>query len=368
MKDFDDIDWVALSERIKSWGLELGFAQIGICDTDLTIAQAQLHDWLDAGFYGEMTYLERHFDLRAHPEKLVPGTVRVIMGRMNYLPPEPNIKKTLRDKTKGFISRYALGGDYHKLIRKKMAQLGKKIEADIGPFTHRAFADSAPVMEKPLAIKAGLGWQGKNTLVLNKTAGSYFFLGTLYTSLPLPIDNPVVNDNCGSCTACMQICPTQAIVQPYVLNASRCISYLTIELRTGIPEEFRPLIGNRIFGCDDCQLCCPWNRFAQTTDQNAFHPRHQLENSDLLTLFAWTEDDFLERTLGSPIRRIGYECWLRNIAVALGNAPYSEQIISALKNKLPLVSPLVAEHIVWALQRHIPNTTENLTGLSIHRV
>jgi epoxyqueuosine reductase len=346
------INWHELSTKIKAWGIELGFAQIGICDTDLTVAEAQLKNWLDAGYHGEMSYMQRHADLRAHPEKLVPGTVRVIMGRMNYLPPNPEIKKTLRDKTKGFISRYALGGDYHKLMRKKMAQLAQKIEAEIGPFTNRAFADSAPVMEKPLAIKAGLGWQGKNSLVLNREAGSYFFLGTLYTSLPLPVDTVTAKDECGTCTACMQICPTQAIVQPYVVNASRCISYLTIELRSSIPEEFRPLIGNRIFGCDDCQLCCPWNRFAQETDQKTFHPRHNLESSGLLELFAWTEAEFLERTIGSPIRRIGYDGWLRNIAVALGNAPYSAEIVQALTEKLPGVNNLVAEHITWALQQH----------------
>jgi epoxyqueuosine reductase len=270
------------------------------------------------------------------------------MGRMNYLPPNPNIKPTLRNKMKAFISRYALGGDYHKLVRKKMAALAAKIEQEVGPFSQRAFADSAPVMEKPLAIKAGLGWQGKNTLVLNRDAGSYFFLGTLYTSLPLPIDEPV-SDQCGTCSACMKICPTQAIVAPYVLNASRCISYLTIELRGSIPIEFRPLIGNRIYGCDDCQLCCPWNRFAKITDQQAFHPRQQLDNVSMLDLFAWTETEFLQRTLGSPIRRIGFECWQRNLAVGLGNAPYDPAIVHALQAKLTDTSDMVKEHIEWAL-------------------
>jgi epoxyqueuosine reductase len=345
------INWQALSQNIKLWGHELGFQDIGICDTDLSVAEAQLQDWLDAGYYGQMDYMQRYGTMRSRPEELVPGTVRVIMGRMNYLPPDANIKKTLRNKIKAYISRYATGSDYHKLIRRRMAKLAQRIEQEVGPFTHRAFADSAPVMEKPLAVKAGLGWQGKNTLVMNREAGSYFFLGTLYTSLPLIIDKVIAKDECGSCSACMKICPTQAIVQPYVLNASRCISYLTIELRDSIPEEFRPLIGNRVYGCDDCQLCCPWNRFAKVTDEQKFHPRNNLNNADLLELFAWTEQEFYKRTEGSPIRRIGYDCWLRNLAVGIGNAEASEQNVIALKNKLTDCSPMVAEHIEWALQQ-----------------
>lgn len=343
------IDWQQLVTQIKIWGKELGFAALSICDTDLSIAEAQLQNWLDAGYQGEMKYMERYGTMRTRPEELLPGTIRVIMARMNYLPPNANIKKTLRDPQKAFISRYAVGKDYHKFIRKKMHKLAEKIEQAVGPFEFRAFADSAPVMEKPLAVKAGLGWQGKNTLVINRDAGSYFFLGTLYTSLPLPIDAEPAMDECGSCSACMKICPTQAIVKPYVLNASRCISYLTIELRGSIPEEFRPLIGNRVYGCDDCQLCCPWNRFAKMTDQQHFLPRNQLDDSQLIELFNWNEQEFYQRTEGSAIRRIGYECWLRNLAVGLGNAPYNEAIITALKNKLNYPSPMVQEHIQWAL-------------------
>ena len=346
-----DIDWPQLSQNIKTWGMELGFQDVGICDTDLSLAQAQLQDWLEAGYHGDMHFMEKHGSMRTQPNELVPNTVRVIMVRMNYLPPEANIKKTLRNKIKAYISRYATGGDYHKLIRKRLQKLAKRIESEIGPFGYRAFADSAPVMEKPLAIKSGLGWQGKNTLVLNRDAGSYFFLGTLYTSLPLIIDETPAKDECGSCTACMQICPTQAIVEPYVLNASRCISYLTIELRSGIPIEFRKLIGNRIFGCDDCQLCCPWNRFAKVTDEKHFHPRHNLDNSDLIELFAWDKETFYKKTEGSPIRRIGYDCWLRNLAIGLGNAPKDAAIIDALTTRLNKVSDMVNEHIQWALDQ-----------------
>jgi epoxyqueuosine reductase len=345
------IDWQQLALNIKTWGQELGFQQIGICDTDLSLAKAQLHDWLDAGYHGSMEYMQRYDSLRAHPEALVPDTIRVIMGRMDYLPPNPAIKKTLRDKNKAYVSRYALGKDYHKLIRKRLQKLALRIESEAGPFKFRAFADSAPIMEKPLAVKASLGWQGKNTLVLNREAGSYFFLGTLYTSLPLPVDEHLVTDECGSCSACMKICPTQAIVKPYVLNASRCISYLTIELREAIPLEFREAIGNRIYGCDDCQLCCPWNRFAKTTAETNFHPRHSLDNSQLVDLFSWTEAEFYQRTEGSAIRRIGYDCWLRNIAVGLGNANKSEAVINALLAKRDYPSEMVQEHIAWALEK-----------------
>ena len=341
-------DWVQLAADIKVWGRELGLQQVGICDTDLSVAEAQLRDWLDAGYHGEMDYMAKHGTRRTRPAELIPGTVRVIMARIDYLPPNAHIKKTLRDKTKAYISRYATGGDYHRLVRKKMQALAERIQQTAGPFDFRAFADSAPVMEKPLAIKAGLGWQGKNTLVLNREAGSYFFLGTLYTSLPLPIDTIIAKDECGTCTACMQICPTQAIVAPYVLNASRCISYLTIELRGSIPIEFRRLIGNRIYGCDDCQLCCPWNRFAQVTAEAQFQPRHHLDNAQLIELFAWSEADFLRYTEGSAIRRIGYECWLRNLAVGLGNAPYDPTIIAALEQSRA-TSEMVQEHIAWAL-------------------
>ena len=347
------VDWQALSQNIKTWGRELGFQDIGICDTDLSVAEAQLQDWLDAGYHGKMEYMARHGTKRSRPEELVPETIRVIMGRMNYLPPDANINRTLRNKDKAYISRYATGSDYHKLIRRRMAKLAERIEQEAGPFTHRAFADSAPVMEKPLAVKAGLGWQGKNTLVMNSEAGSYFFLGTLYTSLPLMVDTDIAKDECGTCSACMQICPTQAIVKPYVINASRCISYLTIELRESIPEEFRSLIGNRVYGCDDCQLCCPWNRFAKITDEEKFYPRNNLTGADLLTLFTWTEEEFYKRTEGSAIRRIGYACWLRNLAVGIGNAPYAESNITSLKTKLDYPDEMVQEHIQWALAKQV---------------
>lgn len=343
-------NYQALAQQIKQWGRELGFQQVGITDTDLSVAKTELTSWLELGYHGEMSFMEKHADLRAHPEKLVPETLRIIMVRMNYLPPNANIRNTLRDKNKAYVSRYAVGGDYHKLIRKRLTTLAEKIIAEVGPHSTRAFADSAPVMERPLAVKAGLGWQGKNTLVLNQEAGSYFFLGALYTSLPLPIDTDVKQDDCGKCTACIQICPTQAIVAPYVLDARRCISYLTIELRTAIPEEFRSLIGNRVYGCDDCQMCCPWNRFAKITDEKQFHPRHDLDSASLIDLFNWDEATFLRNTEGSPIRRIGYECWLRNIAVGLGNAPYSENVSTALSSRLTHESELVREHVRWALQ------------------
>ncbi|MSP52935.1 MAG: tRNA epoxyqueuosine(34) reductase QueG [Gammaproteobacteria bacterium] len=350
MQTKNDTYWYTLAQQIKQWGRELGFQHVGITDTDLSIAKTQLSTWLELGYHGEMSYMERHAELRTHPELLVPDTIRVIMVRMNYLPPNAAIKHTLRDKNKAYISRYAVGGDYHKLIRKRLAKLADKIIAEVGPHSIRAFADSAPVMEKPLAVKAGLGWQGKNTLVLNQEAGSWFFLGALYTSLPLPIDSDVVKDECGTCSACMKICPTQAIIAPYVLDARRCISYLTIELRTSIPEEFRPLISNRVYGCDDCQLACPWNRFAKITDEKQFHPRHDLDSSSIIELFNWTEAEFDKNTEGSPIRRIGYECWLRNMAVGLGNAPYSDEIVAALNARKEYGSELVQEHVLWALQ------------------
>lgn len=347
-----ELDWQQLAADIKMWGHELGFQQIGICDTNLTVAEAQLNDWLEAGYHGEMQFMAKHGSMRSQPAELVPGTIRVIMGRMDYLPPKPNIKKTLRDNQQAYVSRYALGRDYHKLIRKRMQQLAQRIEQETGGFNFRAFADSAPVMEKPLAVKAGLGWQGKNTLVMNREAGSYFFLGTLYTSLPLPIDTELAKDECGSCSACMKICPTQAIVKPYVLNASRCISYLTIELRDSIPVEFRKAMGNRIYGCDDCQLCCPWNRFAETTDEKDFYPRQKLDSTTLIELFQWTEDDFNENLKGSAIRRIGHDCWLRNIAVGLGNAETSSEVIAALQAKANHPSDMVQEHVHWALEQH----------------
>ncbi len=345
------INYLKLAENIKRWGAELGFQQIGITDIDLSQYEERFHEWLARNFHGEMKYMESHGSKRYHPEELVPGTIRVISARMDYLPPDTDRMEVLQNPTLGYISRYALGRDYHKLIRKRLAELADKITAEVGGSGYRAFSDSAPVLEKPLAEKAGLGWTGKHTILLNRAAGSWFFLGEIFTDLPLPLDSPVTN-HCGTCTACIDICPTQAIVGPYQIDARRCISYLTIELRGSIPVEFRSMMGNRIYGCDDCQLVCPWNRFAKYTGEKDFHPRHNLAAPELLDLFAWSEEEFLRKTEGSPIRRIGYDCWLRNIAVALGNAPYQDAIVQALENKLHhSYSELVQEHVNWALEQ-----------------
>ncbi len=346
-------DLRALARQIKDWGQALGFQQVGITDIGLDMAEAHLQRWLDQGYHGEMAWMARHGSKRTRPAELVPGTERVISVRMNYLPDEPDPSAILDDPAQAFVSRYALGRDYHKVMRRRLQQLADRITAAVGSFGYRAFVDSAPVMEKALAAKAGLGWIGKHTNLLNRTAGSWFFLGELYTDLPLPLDTPVT-DHCGQCTACLDICPTRAIIAPYQLDARRCISYLTIELAGTIPVSLRPLIGNRIYGCDDCQQCCPWNRFAHITDEPDFSPRHGLNSSTLLALFTWTEDEFLRKTEGSAIRRIGYERWLRNIAVALGNAPPNPVIYQALAQRLPGSSDLVVEHVRWAIQYHPP--------------
>lgn len=342
-------NYIQLAADIKQWGQELGFQQIGITNTDLSQYEENFLAWLKQNFQGDMHYMSAHGTKRYRPHELIPETIRVISARIDYLPPDTDILKVLQNPEKAYISRYALGRDYHKLIRKRLTQLAEKISAAVGEFGYRAFSDSAPVLEKPLAEKAGLGWIGKHTNLINRQAGSWFFLGEIYTDLPLPIDQPVKN-HCGTCQACIDICPTQAIVGPYQLDARRCISYLTIELREAIPIELRPLIGNRIYGCDDCQLFCPWNRFAKPTQEKDFQPRHGLAASQLIDLFNWSEEEFLRKTEGSAIRRIGYECWLRNIAVALGNAPYNETTIQALQNKLNHSSTLVKEHVEWAIK------------------
>ncbi len=342
-------DYTQIATQIKQWGQDLGFQQIGITDTNLDKYTTHFSEWLQKKYHGEMHFMEAHGKKRTIPNELIPGTIRVISARMNYLPPDTDIPKVLQNKMLGFISRYALGRDYHKLMRKRLNALAKKIESEIGPFGFRAFTDSAPVLEKPLAEKAGLGWIGKHTNVINRQAGSWFFLGEIYTDLPLPIDTPLKN-HCGTCTACIDICPTKAIIAPYQLDARRCISYLTIELRGSIPVEFRSMMGNRIYGCDDCQLVCPWNRFAKTTSEIDFYPRHALQAPKLIELFAWTEEEFLRKTEGSAIRRIGYACWLRNISVALGNAPKNSSIIDALKTRIHHPSALVREHVEWALE------------------
>ena len=346
------LDLLALTASIREWAVQLGFQQVGITDIDLTEDALRLDAYLAAGYHGEMEYMASHGTMRSRPDELVPGTLRVISVRMDYLPEDTQMAQMLAQPEQAYVSRYALGRDYHKLIRKRLQQLAEKISQEIGPFGHRAFVDSAPVLEKPLARKAGLGWVGKNTLILNRKAGSWFFLGELLVDLPLPIDQPNDRDHCGTCTACLQVCPTQAFVGDRVLDARRCISYLTIELKGAIPEDLRPLIGNRVFGCDDCQLVCPWNRFAKPTQEDDFQPRHRLDNSSLAELFMWTEDEFLARTLGSPIRRTGYERWLRNLAVGLGNAPSTIPVLEALKARLEHPSELVREHVRWALQQH----------------
>lgn len=345
-------DYTALAERIKHWGRELGFAGVGIGGTDLSADETRLLNWLAAGRHGEMDYMARHGTRRSRPEALLPGTLRVISLRMNYWPPQTqNAESLLADATLGYVSRYALGRDYHKLLRQRLQRLADRISAEIGPFGYRAFTDSAPVLEKALAQQAGLGWIGKHTNLIDRDSGSWFFLGELYTDLPLPIDSAGVN-HCGTCHACIDACPTGAIVAPYELDARLCISYLTIELRGPIPEPLRPLLGNRIYGCDDCQLVCPWNRFATRTQEPDFAPRHALDAPTLVELFGWNEHEFLDRTAGSAIRRIGHACWLRNIAVALGNAPTTAEIIGALQARRDHPSALVREHVGWALARH----------------
>ncbi|MFA7820937.1 tRNA epoxyqueuosine(34) reductase QueG [Aeromonas dhakensis] len=338
-----------LAQDIKLWASELGFDQAGITDTDLTLEEPRLQAWLDAGYHGSMGYMARHGMMRARPHELLPGTLRVLSVRMNYLPFEAGFAATLRDPTLGYISRYALGRDYHKLLRSRLKQLGERIEQRCEALGWRPFVDSAPILERPLAAKAGLGWVGKHSLLLNESAGSFFFLGELLLSLPLPLDAPVEKEQCGKCVACINICPTGAIVAPYVVDGRRCISYLTIENDGPIPVEFRPLMGNRIYGCDDCQLICPWNRYANASPEPDFSPRPNLHRPPLLTLWGWSESEFLKHTEGSPIRRIGYQRWRRNLAVALGNGPASQEVMVALQQALTEAEPMVAEHIEWAL-------------------
>lgn len=352
-------DLASLALNIKAWGLELGFDELGIADTDLRDAEAGLQTWLDAGCHGQMDYMYKHGLKRSRPAELVPGTCRVISVRMSYLGQGDRPDEVLQDAGKGYVSRYALGRDYHKVLRSRLQKLADRISAR-APHGYRVFVDSAPVMEVALAEKAGLGWRGKHTLLLSRQAGSFFFLGEIYTDLPLPVDE-AVRGHCGDCSACITACPTGAIVAPYRVDARRCISYLTIELKDAIPEEFRPLIGNRIYGCDDCQLVCPWNRFARHTTVSDFTPRHGLDGARLVELFLWSKVIFEERMTGSPIYRIGYERWSRNIAVALGNAIGVPMAVAALESRRDDPSPMVREHVLWALgqhplgQHHIPD-------------
>ncbi len=353
-----DDNLATLALAIKAWGRELGFAQIGIADVDLAAAEAGLQAWLDAGCHGDMNYMATHGMKRARPAELVPGTLRVITARMNYLPRDMGDGWCEREARKSgdaqaaVISIYARGRDYHKVLRARLQQLAQRIEQEIGAFGYRVFTDSAPVLEVELAEKSGIGWRGKHTLLLNREAGSMYFLGEILTDLPLPVDAPTTR-HCGQCRACIDVCPTQAILEPYKLDARRCISYLTIELRGPIPVELRPLIGNRVYGCDECQLVCPWNKFAQRASLPDFDVRNGLDNATLVELFAWEEEEFNRRLEGSPIRRIGHECWLRNLAVGLGNAlrqaPDSSHLIAALKARADHPSGLVREHVAWAL-------------------
>lgn len=351
LEKLEAADYQKLAAQIKSWGLELGFQQVGIADVDLSEDETHLLNWLDGDNHGEMHYMSKHGSKRYRPAELHPGTIRVISVRMDYLPPDASHpKQVLSNPDLGFVSRYALGRDYHKIIRNRLQTLATKIENLIGPFGYRAFVDSAPVLEKALARNAGLGWIGKHSNLINPKVGSWFFLGELYTDLPLPTDKSFSENHCGSCQACIDICPTQAIIGPYQVDARRCISYLTIELSGSIPEEFRSMMGNRIYGCDDCQLVCPWNRFAENTEEKDFRTRHGLDAPELIELFLWSEEEFMKRMEGSAIRRIGHENWLRNIAVALGNAQANEKTIQALKSRETHSSAVVREHVVWALK------------------
>jgi epoxyqueuosine reductase len=347
----DPIDLAMLAATIKTWGRELGFQAIGIADTELSAVEPRLAAWLELGLNGEMDYMRKHGPKRTRPAALVPGTLRVISARMDYRPDAADSGDILADRSKAFIARYALGRDYHKTLRGRLQRLAERIENEVGEFGYRVFTDSAPVMEVELARKAGLGWRGKHTLLLSREAGSFFFLGEIYTDLPLPVDAPVA-EHCGSCTKCIDVCPTRAIVAPYVVDARRCISYLTIELKGSIPVELRPLIGNRVYGCDDCQIVCPWNRYAQVSEEPDFRVRNGLDCVELAELFEWTEHRFREGMSGSAILRIGYERWLRNIAVGLGNAPTGERVIAALRSRTEDPSALVREHVAWALARH----------------
>ena len=338
-----------LARRIKQWGGELGFQAVGVADADLSAAEPRLLDWLGKGWHGGMEYMARHGALRARPAELVPGTVRVITCRMDYL--SGSATEIPEDGNRAVVARYARGRDYHKVLRDRLQRLCDRIEQEIGPFGYRVFSDSAPVMEVELAARAGLGWRGKHTLLLDRNAGSWFFLGEVLVDLPLPLDE-AKEGHCGTCERCIDACPTGAIRGPYQLDARRCISYLTIEHAGAIPEDLRPLIGNRIYGCDDCQAVCPWNGFAQPGTEEGFQPRNGLDRATLAELFAWTEAQFDERLRGSPIRRIGYERWLRNLAVGLGNAASSPAILKALNDRKEHSSALVREHVEWALKRH----------------
>ncbi|WMN61141.1 tRNA epoxyqueuosine(34) reductase QueG [Pseudoalteromonas xiamenensis] len=352
------IDYRDLADQIKQWAKALGFDDVGITGIDLSEHEQPFLEWLEKGYHGTMNYMEAHGLKRARPTELVPGTLRVISVRMNYLPPDAHFAKALSSPSTAYISRYALGRDYHKVMRNKLKQLGEQIKQHVAELGYRPFVDSAPVMERQLAENAGLGWRGKNSLLLNRQAGSWFFLGELFVDLPLPIEEVQKTEHCGKCTACLTLCPTGAIVEPYVVDARRCISYLTIEHDGPIPIEFREKMGNRIYGCDDCQLVCPWNRYGQLTQETDFLPRAKLKDRSLAELFLWDEATFLKHTEGSAIRRIGHEKWLRNLSVGMGNADYDETIVSALESRRENATPVILEHIDWALKQQATKRTE----------
>jgi epoxyqueuosine reductase len=347
----ETLDFAALAPRIRALAAEAGFQRCGISDIALEEDERHLRDWLDKGLHGSMRWMAEHGDKRSRPADLVPGTLRVISVGLDYGRDPDEAWATLEDGERAYVARYALGRDYHKLMRNRLQKLADRVAEDIGPFGFRVFVDSAPVLERALARNAGLGWIGKHTCLIDRDGGSWFFLGEIYIDLPLPVDPPA-SAHCGTCTRCIDICPTQAIVAPYRLDARRCIAYLTIEHEGAIDEDLRPLIGNRIFGCDDCQLVCPWNKFAKTTDEPDFRARNHLDTATLADLFAWDEDEFLQRTEGSPIRRSGHARWLRNLAIALGNAPTSPEVVAALHSRRGIDDAMVREHVEWALRRH----------------
>jgi len=344
-------DPAALAQRIKALARAAGFQRCGISGIELGDDEDHLRDWLAQGLYGSMDWMARHGDKRARPQELIPGTLRVVSVGMDYGRDAGEAWDTLADGERAYVARYALGRDYHKLMRNRLQALADDIASVVGPFGNRVFVDSAPVLERALARNAGLGWIGKHTCLIDKDGGSWFFLGEIYVDLPLPVDAPAGN-HCGTCHRCIDICPTAAITAPYRLDARRCIAYLTIEHEGAIDEALRPLIGNRIFGCDDCQLVCPWNKFAKTTDEPDFRARNDLDNATLAQLFAWDEAEFLRRTEGSAIRRSGHVRWLRNLAIALGNAPSTPEVIAALDSRRDIDDPMLREHVQWALARH----------------
>ena len=359
MTEFEILNLHATKQALIDGARALGFSQLGVTSVEIAEDAQHLLRWLDAGYHGEMEYMQRHGSMRTRPHELAPGTVRVLSVRMDYWPAEAeDAEAVLADSTLGYVSRYALGRDYHKIIRHSLAQLAEDISKRIGPFGYRVCVDSAPILEKALARNAGLGWIGKHTNLIARDAGSLFFIGEILTDLPLPVDQPA-SAHCGTCEACIPACPTAAIIAPYQLDARRCISYLTIEHKSAIPVELRSALGNRIYGCDDCQLVCPWNKFAQTAAHPDFKVRNALDATQLTELFAWTAGEFDERMRGSAIYRIGYERWSRNIAVALGNAPTSPDVIAALRSRLEDGSALVREHVEWALVQHGAETRPN---------